>query len=137
LVGSFRDENYVQKGFIYEDGQYIELLPPGWERAEAIAINDNGFVLGDGYDNGIEKCFIYKDGKYTELLPPRFSSADFARDINNNDVVLGSGFSIHGGYQRGFIVWCNSFATNNRHKLLQKFSNKTAEKDTAQFMRIL
>lgn len=103
LVGSMYDDNDVQKGFIYEDGQYIELLPPGWETAEAIAINDNGFVLGDGYDNGIEKCFIYKDGEYTELLPPGFSSADFARDINNNDVVLGSGFSILGGYQRGFI----------------------------------
>jgi len=39
--------------------------------------------------------------------------------------------------EEGYIAWFISFAKNNRHKLLQKFSNKTAEKDTAQFMRIL
>jgi secreted trypsin-like serine protease len=63
---------------------------------------------------------------------------NFDQDALNEDTLMEVEQVInHPDYNMRPIAGCISYATNNRHKLLQKFSNKTAEKDTAQFMRIL
>jgi len=78
-------------GCIQTEYEYIKLLPPGWHRAFAEAINENGVVVGCGFDGTSTKGFIYQDGEYTELLPPGCEYAT-AEDINNNGVVVGFGY---------------------------------------------
>jgi hypothetical protein len=58
------------------DYTYIELLPPGWQWAQAVAINNSGLVVGYGSESptysGV-KSFIYTPGApgtYTEIPPP-------------------------------------------------------------------
>ena len=47
------------RGFIYSEGEYTELLPPGWIDASCAAINNNGVVVGEGTDgNQVHKMFI-------------------------------------------------------------------------------
>ena len=92
VIGNGTDSNGAAKGFIYNDGVYTELLPPGWIDSYAVDINDSGTVVGYGYDGttGTYKGFIYSDGTYTELLPPGWIQAN-ARKINEREMVIGNG----------------------------------------------
>ena len=54
--GGFNTNN---KGFVYCNGEYTVLVPPGWQWASAGGINDNGVVIGNGKDvNGAKRGFI-------------------------------------------------------------------------------
>jgi hypothetical protein len=90
VVGGGTDSSGIQKGFIYDAGNYTELLPPGWSGAFAFDINDSGAVVGEYpfYQGG----FIYHNaGTYTELFSPSGWSVQAAFSINNGGVVVGSG----------------------------------------------
>jgi probable HAF family extracellular repeat protein len=79
------------KGFIYSEGEYSELLPPGWEGAIANGINNRGDVVGTGSNaKGERRGFIYKEGIYTELLPLGWVDAEVG-GINDKGVVIGRG----------------------------------------------
>jgi hypothetical protein len=56
--GETADPSSGGKAFVYHDGTYTELLPPGWELAIAYGINDNGVVVGWGIDGQKQKGFI-------------------------------------------------------------------------------
>ena len=102
VVGTAEDDQgYThKKGFIYKNGMYTILLPPGWTSASAYRINNNGVVLGrGGYPT---KGFIYKDGTYIELLPQGWSSVNALWKINDKDEVIGSGFTDQ-GIERSFL----------------------------------
>ncbi len=105
-VGYGRDKA-VYKGFIYSDGSYTELLPPGWREAYAYGINDRGAVVGYGRDRAVYKGFLYSDGSYTELLPPGWREA-YAYGINNKGAVVGWGYNTAGAL-RGFIYSDGSY----------------------------
>ena len=79
------------RGFIYSEGEYSELLPPGWEGAIANGINNRGDVVGTGSNaKGERRGFIYKEGIYTELQPLGWVAAEVS-GINEKGVVLGRG----------------------------------------------
>ena len=92
-----------QKGFIYHDGIYTEIVPPGWNSAVACGINNDGVIVGGGTEGSSSggKAFVYRDGTYTELLPPGWEMA-VACGINDNGVVVGWGMD--GETQKGFIA---------------------------------
>ena len=48
----------VHKNFIYSGGLYTFLGPEGWSFLHAKGINDNGWVVSDGYIDGNRKCFL-------------------------------------------------------------------------------
>jgi uncharacterized membrane protein len=100
VVGSGHDGTSI-KGFIYNNGAYTKLLPPGWRYASAYCINDKGEVVGEG-DEGESppKGFLYSEGEYTELLPPGWNTA-YPHSINNSGEVVGEGFS--GTNEEGFL----------------------------------
>jgi hypothetical protein len=60
VVGWGADEIGNPKGYIYSQGVYTELMPPGCMISGATAINDSGAVVGWGTisDNVSEKGFI-------------------------------------------------------------------------------
>lgn len=96
------------KGFIFEDGEYTEILPPGWDETEAWGINNSGVVIGGvvpSYQSGMRdypiKGFIYKGGQYTNFLPPGCIAA-YPKAINDNGVVVGVGLKLMGA--SGFIA---------------------------------
>ena len=92
-------------GFIYDKGNYTELLPPGWTNAGAIGINDFGVVVGYGTNGtGTREGFIYNGGKYTELLPPGWTET-YTYGINNFGVVVGYGLDEDTGTGEGFIAY--------------------------------
>ena len=96
------DATITGKGFIYKEGIYTELLPPGWGGAMVWGINDSGLVVGTGNDSGeITKGFIYNNGEYTELLPQGWRESR-AYLINNSGTVLGDGYD-SAGTHKGFL----------------------------------
>jgi len=73
--------------------EYTELLPPGWQSANAMDINDSGTVVGYGYDDaGTQTGFIYSEGEYTELMPPGCNQV-WVFKINNRGEVLMDGYN--------------------------------------------
>lgn len=70
---------------------YTELLPPGWNSAQARAINNSEVVVGSGADtdDGL-KVFIYSGGVYTVLAPEGWTEA-YEYGINDSGVIVGWG----------------------------------------------
>jgi probable HAF family extracellular repeat protein len=89
--------------FLYSEGTYTELLPPGWAESYVFGVNDKGAVVGYGWgaDGAIIKGFLYSKGAYTELLPPGWAWAA-AMGINEKGVVVGWGYD--GTIYKGFIA---------------------------------
>ncbi|RJQ51544.1 MAG: hypothetical protein C4526_09765 [Nitrospiraceae bacterium] len=93
VVGSGTDIDGTQKGFVYDGSTYTTLLPvigTTWEWAEALGINSQGAIVGKGGDGTGTKGFLYYNGEYTEVLPSGWSDV-YAYDINDNNVIVGSG----------------------------------------------
>ena len=109
MIGNGLDSNFAEKGFIYSDGVYTEMLPlPGCDGTYISAINDNGLVVGESYsgsrnytNRSISKVFIYREGTYTEL---GYTYA-IPADINENGVVVGRyKFIPQRDREKGFIA---------------------------------
>ena len=103
VVGAGHDGNTL-RGFIYNDGEYTELLPPpGWEWAVPYCINNRGEIIGGG-DEGEEsppKGFLYSEGQYAEIFPPGWNAG--VAFINNNGEVVGGGYDPSSGISKGLI----------------------------------
>jgi hypothetical protein len=48
----------MHKNFVYKAGLYTFFGPEGWSFLHAKEINDNGWVVADGYTGGDMKCFL-------------------------------------------------------------------------------
>ena len=68
--GEANDEGTISRGYLYSSGNYTVLLPSGWSGSRAVAINNNGDVVGDGYGFGASRAFVYSKGSYTEFMAP-------------------------------------------------------------------
>ena len=91
------------KGFLYSGGVYTEILPPGFISAFPGGINDSGAFVGRGFDGTTNKGFVYSAGVYTEILPSGWMFIFTVDDINNNGVVVGSGYDSK-AVLKGFIA---------------------------------
>jgi hypothetical protein len=87
------------KSFIYRNGNYKELLPPGFEDFHGYAINNKGEVIGTTF-NG--KSFIYTNGKFIELTLGSWYLEP--RGINDYGVITGY-LWMPNGVRRGFIAY--------------------------------
>jgi uncharacterized membrane protein len=92
-------------GFVYSEGTYTELLPPGWVEVYPTGINGKGIVVGYGYDGteGIVKGFVYSEGTYTELVPPGWVEV-YPTGINGKGIVVGYGYDGTSGYFSAFMA---------------------------------
>ena len=75
IVGTYRDSNGVDHGFLYSHGAYTTLNYPGALDTAALSINDAGQVVGyyqylDGNGIGQLTGFLYSHGTYTTIAPP-------------------------------------------------------------------
>lgn len=72
-----------------QNGVITDLAPPG---SDAVAINDNGEVLGDVQLNGGDAgyAFTYQNGTMTNLgVPVNFNSESVPTSINNQGTIVG------------------------------------------------
>jgi len=82
------------------------LLPEGWRDSLATGINDNGEVVGGGYDaSGQHWNFLYSNGAYTTLLLPESWGWKYVytTGINDNGQVVGGGYDAAGQQLLGFL----------------------------------
>lgn len=70
---------------------YVEILPSGWQEAEAHDINNAGTIVGSGKDStGAIRGFMFSKGEYVPIAPPGWEEAH-AHGINNNGDIVGHG----------------------------------------------
>lgn len=105
VVGSGKDGNGNERGFVFRLGTYKTLIPPGWRRSAAISINNNDAVVGHGLDD-VNKGFLYIDGEYISLFPSGWREA-YALGINDKANVVGYGR--HGRSYKGFLYSKGSY----------------------------
>lgn len=91
--------------FLYSHGEFIDLLPPGWEWLFPTAINEKGTVIGYGGKNEFDTAnFIYSQGVFEEINMPSLDLRQFdIHAINNNDDIVGVGYSLFTGSPQVFI----------------------------------
>jgi probable HAF family extracellular repeat protein len=84
------------RAFLWKDGAMKHL--EGFKGyAEAMAINDNGYVVG------VEKCaYLWRDGKVKYLGGLKFLGGSFAFSINNHNQVVGTAESAQPDSNGGF-----------------------------------
>lgn len=103
VVGSAETGGYVfsrriSHAFLYSNGSMVDLgTLPGSASSYAIAINDNGVIVGEA-DNG--HAFIYRNGNMLDLNdlvdPLSGFTIDMATDINNSGQIAATGCNAEG-----------------------------------------
>jgi hypothetical protein len=85
------------KGYIYSNGEYIELLPPGWSDVVPEDINESMVVAGYGTDDNVVKGFVYSNGAYLILTSPVRPNTTII-GINNNMEAVGLAYNPASGF---------------------------------------
>ena len=98
VIGEGMDSDGKEKGYLYSNGEYIELLPPGWSDVVPEDIDDSGTVAGYGTEGDVIKGFVYNNGTYLILTSPVRPNTKII-GINNNREVVG----IAHNSARGFV----------------------------------
>jgi probable HAF family extracellular repeat protein len=82
--------------FVYENGQMVDIGPPGSFQANPVAINDAGEILGSYYTSSTDNGqFLYSNGKFTKLAAGPAGTSTSASAINSVGVIVGS-ISVNG-----------------------------------------
>ena len=94
IIGSAYGNTPNKSLFMYSQGSYTEIQPPGLMNVAVSGINNRDQIIGVGNDNRDiqfpEKGFLYSEGTYTELLPPG-CWASKATSINDSGTITVSG----------------------------------------------
>jgi uncharacterized membrane protein len=99
VVGYLYDEQGRYRAFLWEQGHGVRYLGDPDTYSSAVAINDSGHVLIQGFEKG---AYLYKgDGKMIRLVTSDGNPAD-ARSMNHADVVVG-GFGPFADASRAFL----------------------------------
>jgi uncharacterized membrane protein len=111
VVANFYDDDLRQVAMIgYPDGNSQTVFPP-FQSADwtASAISEDGFIVGDGGDEGYRsRCFTWTAGVATLLSTP--GSSCFAYSVNARHQVAGETDVVAGGPFQAFI-WDNGALT--------------------------
>jgi hypothetical protein len=94
---AYAQTNFVQTGFLYDNGSYELIAPPGSTNATATGINNAGQIIG--YNGGVGG-YLYSGGSYTTIAPPgSFSQANAINDSGQIVGIMGNstGFLYSGG----------------------------------------
>ena len=90
VVGQYRsnDSSQTRHAFIWNNGTFSTITPPGASGTTAIGINDSGHVVGTFVNASGRHGFLLINGVYTTIDVP---GANFTvcEGINNNDQVAG------------------------------------------------
>ena len=100
-VGSFINAQYVTKGFKLVNGNYTTIAYPSAQTTNAMAINDNGDVVGTYSSGLISNGFFWKNGTFTTINFPRAKYGSVLIAVNNVEVIVGNRLSADGAM--GFI----------------------------------
>jgi probable HAF family extracellular repeat protein len=83
------------QAYIYDNGSYTYLNPPGYTETQTLAINNNGQVLGYSNDS-IPEYFIYTNGTYQSFT----ITAGVPTSINDSGEIVG----YNGATSEGFVI---------------------------------
>lgn len=94
-------ENTVNYGFLRSGGKFTRITYPGAISTGALAINDNGTIVGTEGLN--QACFVYRNGKFqTFSISPAKST--ICTGINNAGVIVGYTIPWGPGPSHGFYT---------------------------------
>ncbi len=107
IVGTV-DTNGLNQAFLRRNGEYRKFSPPGSDTAGAVAINDNGIMLGSYAKLGAPGgCFLLntKTGKYkTFTITGTGFDGAACTGINNAGVIVGFLLNSDTGVYHGFYT---------------------------------
>lgn len=105
MVGFFFDNNFIEHGFVFANGQTTVFDYPGAANTELRSINRWGTLLGiASFTNQPAFMFIYKNGHFTTLnagdAPDPAAISDAGVIVGSHTVTNSSG----GQVQHGFVL---------------------------------
>jgi probable HAF family extracellular repeat protein len=103
VVGSSRTEWGLERAFLWEDGEMMELGTLGQEHSSATSINESGQVVGYSYQEWpASDPFLWEDGKMIDLghLGGGYS---WASSINERGQVVGESRLTNSGEYHAFL----------------------------------
>jgi probable HAF family extracellular repeat protein len=109
-VGAFTDSSGMRHGFKrFSDGKAIALDFPGAVQTEAMAINDNGTIVGyfskTPSPNLLRHGFIYNNGQWATLNYPNSTLQTELTGISNSNLIIAT--TIKGSNATGSFLYKN------------------------------
>jgi hypothetical protein len=99
VVGYYRDQNNVARGFLFKGHSFSTIEPPGSLFSKAVKITDLGQIVGYFFDSVGEHGFSYKNGGFQTLDFPG-AVATLAFGVNLAGDITGfffdNQFNVHG-----------------------------------------
>jgi probable HAF family extracellular repeat protein len=108
IVGGYNNGGGSGNGFLYSNGNYTTIAPPGSISSVAEAINDTGQIVGVYQVGNVSLSFLYDNGVYTPIVFPG-ATETIAFHINDAGQIVGIYLS-QGAY-KGFLYSDGSFTT--------------------------
>lgn len=104
VVGFYSDSpQSPQKGFLYDNGQVIDIVGVDGTIGYPEAINDLGQIVGATVSSGYGRVFLYQNGQMTMIdLSPLGGIEGAAYDINNLGQIVGT-YRTATGDDRAFL----------------------------------
>lgn len=106
-AGNYRDSSNMRHGFIYDNGAFTTIDPPGSIETYLEGINERGEVVGYYSSENIDgsestHTFVYNHGVFSIIDPPG-SIQTVSEDINDRGQVVGQ-YRDALGIAHGFIA---------------------------------
>ncbi len=105
VVGNYNDSRF----YIYDNGSFITITPPGATFTQVSGINNSGEIVGQFIDSGgLRHGFVDDKGAFTTIDPPGSIETNLT-GINNRGEIVGSYVDATG--QHGFVENHGTFIT--------------------------
>jgi hypothetical protein len=89
-VGSFSNTPALVRGFKLVNGKYTTIAYPDAQSTYAMAMNDNGKVVGTFSSSPVSNGFIWENEKFTVVNYPKAKYGTVLTGINNSGIIVGN-----------------------------------------------
>jgi probable HAF family extracellular repeat protein len=132
IAGYATDQEGRMHAVIWSDGRAplaLEALSSEFPQAQAVAVNNEGSVVGSSFNGKGWRAVIWKDGQAASLGEPGSKERSIAAGLNDAGQVVGT-VEVNGGQRRHACLWSDGSFRDLHHLGLSSTSTSINQAGT-------